>query len=152
MKKLFSLSVVIFMVLLSGAILADQNMARSNLQRYLNNTSKQPAFGNIKSFQAPQFFELGAGAPVQKDFTVRMEQGKRYLILCSGDDGTYDIDLYVYDAYGNEVCRDDNTPYTRGAMGTDAGTIVIPMVTSLFKIRVHLFQGAGIVTYAIWTY
>lgn len=153
MKKFISiLAVVSFFVgvIFVNVCFSDENQARANLQGYLNNLSNKPLFANLRIIQAPVLFSMSQGD--NKEVLFRAEQGKRYVIFASGDNNTFDIDMYLYDASGAMIARDDLTPVIRGAAGTDAGLVTVPFFTQMIKARIHLYTGDGHVAYAIGTY
>ena len=152
MKKFlgFSAVTVFFVAVMFGSLFSDENQARANIQSYFNNLSNKPLFSNLRITVSPVIFPLRQQSV--KEISIRLEQGNRYVIFASGDNTTSDIDMYVMDAYGNVIARDDQTPAYNGGPGTDAGVVVRPFQTQMFKIQIKLYSGNGHVAYCVGTY
>ena len=151
MKKMISLVCVVAILLISGIAFSDSNQAISSLQGYLSNLMQKPLFNNLKVVRSPKVVRINTRA--NKRVRIRLQQGKRYVIIAAGEQNVRDVDLYLYDSRNILVASDMMTPMgNRGSIGTDAGVVIMPFTTGYFSLKIVVWQGSGSVAYLMGTY
>ena len=135
MKKIFAL---IFVLMFCTIGFSNSSEALRNLQGLVSSTMNRPQFQNFKMIGQPKTWVTQKGQFTE--FPVNLRVGQRYVFMASGDNNSFDIDMYVLDPQGKVVGFDQVTPQYRGGPGSDCGVFIQPMVSGRYIVKVELFD------------
>jgi hypothetical protein len=141
MKKILLATAALFLFVATGFTTQDQ--AARNLQLLIGNHLATPQYSTFRILGGPYYWTCVRGE--RRSFMANLLAGKRYIFLASGDANSFDIDIRVYDPFGNIVTQDIITPQydangtpLQGSSGIDAGAWLAPTTSGAYRVEVDL--------------
>ena len=126
-------------LLIAGIGIAAQSEALRNLQTLMSNTQRNPQFQGFRMIGQPKTWSMRKME--QRSFQYNLNTvGQRVIFMASGDNNSFDIDMYVYDQDGVLVGQDQTTPSYQGGPGTDCGVFLNILRTGTYTVKVDLYS------------